>query len=185
MKEKIYFNYAERWNLRFDIDHYHSRKRRKSVATVVIVGMAVSLLFVLPWFWQFKLDNDLIKTEESIVSYSEVAAVLQEFDKLKIDITIMESFLQTIDEQSKNPQIILEQFEKLLPEGTAIGSLSLQPDNSLQIGMTLLGPREVASLWINLRNSGMFEDFYIDYVSFEDQSQSINLTFKLSDKVII
>ncbi len=178
MKERVYFNYAERWKLRFDIEHYHRRKRRKSFAVVVTACLAVTLIFALPWVWQFKLDYDLRKTEESIVSYSEVATVLQELDMLKTEIAIMENFLQTAEDQSKNPRVVLEQVEKLLPEGTTIGSFSLQADNSLQLGMTLLGPPEVASLWINLRNSGLFEDFDIKTVSLVDQTQSINLTLK-------
>lgn len=178
MKERVYFNYAERWRLRFDIEHYHRRKRRKSLAVVVTACITVALLFALPWLWQFKLDYDLLKTEESILSYSEVATVLQELDMLKTEIAIMEDFLQTTEEQSKNPRIVLEQVRELLPEGTTISSFSLQTDNSLQLGMTLLGPPEVASLWINLRNSGLFEDFDIKTVSLVDQTQSINLSLK-------
>lgn len=179
MKDRRYFNYAERWKLRFDTEHYYRKKRRKSLAMVVTACLAIVFVFALPWLWQIKLDNDLRITEEKIVSYSEVANVLQELDRLNKDIAVMEKFLQTTQENSKNPRIVLEQVSKLLPEGTTIGSFSLQADNSLQLGMTLLGPPEVASLWINLRNSGMFEDFDIKSVSLVDESQSINLTLKI------
>ena len=179
MKEKNVFNYAERWKLRFDSDYYHRRKRSKKTAIYITAGIALVILFALPWIWQYKLNSDLTKIQERIIAYNEVQIVLQELDELRTDIGKMEEFLRITEESSKNPRDTLEQLKGLLPEGTEIGAFSLQADYSIQVGMVLLGPPEVAELWVNLVNSGLYEEFDMQTVSLVDQPQSINLTLKL------
>jgi len=144
-----------------------------------IASISIALIFSLPWLWQLKLEHDLRSIEDSIQPYSEVSNILQEFDRLNTDIAIMENFLRDIEDKSKNPRLVMEQVEKLLPEGTTLTLFSLQTDKSLQLELVLPGPPEVARLWVNLRDSGMFEDFYMETVSLVDQPQSINLTLKL------
>ena len=179
MKEKRYFNYTQRWKLRFDDGYYHGKKRRKTMAIMIAASAAVIIIFALPWLWQFKLNYDLKKTEQNIIAYREVATVREELDRLKADISQMENFLHTTEERSKDPKATLEQLVKLLPEGTQVGAFSLQADHSIQVGLVLRGPQEVARLWINIRNSGLYEGFDMQSVSLVDQSQSINLTLKL------
>lgn len=179
MKEKKYFNYNERWKLKFDSEHHYREKRSKTIAFFVTACIAITFLFTLPWIWQYKLSIDLGKTEERIIAYNEVEKVIQEQDRLQADIAKMESFLRTIEDRSKDPRATLEQLEKLLPVGTHVRAFSLLADHSIQIGLVLSGPPEVAKLWVNLRNSGLYEDFDFPSVSLADQSQSIDLTLKL------
>lgn len=179
MKERIYLNYAERWKLRFDKEHYERRRHRKSMALIALASLFVIIIFALPWIWQVKLDYDLKITEEKIESYNEVSLVLQDIDRLQASIASMEQFLQITEDNSKNPRAVLEMITELLPEGTEVNSFALQADNSVQLSMVLTGPPAVAQLWINLRDSGKFEHFDIKTVSLVDQAQNINLTLKI------
>lgn len=179
MKERVQLNFAERWRITFEQDKIRRRQHRVRIAAAVFVALGLLVLGGIPWLWQLKLGLDLTALERSISEYSEVSATLQEIEQLKAEIDRKEAFFNMLEKNSKKPQLVLKKIESLLPPGATIGSFSLQADNSVQISVTLPGPVDTARLWINLCDSGLFEEFDFKTVSLTDRVQSLDLSLKL------
>lgn len=179
MKERTQFNYAQRWQIEHSSHKRAAQKRNKGIVIVTMLSIVTLVILALPWAWQFMLKYRLDTIEKKIVYYQEVAVTLQEIDRLKSEIGGMNSFLDTVQKNSKKPREVLAKITQLLPAGASVTSFSLQADNSVQIGVVLPGPVDLARLWINFRDSGLFTDFDINAVSLTDEVQRLNLTLKL------
>lgn len=179
MKERTQFNYAQRWRLEQNLTKQATRKRKIGILTVVLAGLFVLAILASPWLWQYKLRFDLSTTEKEIGNYQEVAAALQQLDVMQAEVAAMEGFLHTVENSSKDPRDVNAQIRSLLPAGATITSFSLQADYSVQVGLLLPGALDVAQLWMNFRDSGLFEDFDIDDVSLDDGTKNLTLTIKM------
>ncbi|HHV63656.1 MAG TPA: hypothetical protein GXX46_01045 [Peptococcaceae bacterium] len=180
MKERTQLNYAQRWRIEQSGKRQASQKRRLGNIFFAMLLILVILVGVFPWLWQYKLQHDLVKVEGRIKDYHEVEAVLLELERLQAEIAGMESFLRSAEARAKDPQIVLEQITALLPAGTVITSYNLNADYSVQIGLVLPGPVDVAKLWASFRDSGLFVDFDLNSVSLTDEVKTLNLTLKMA-----
>jgi hypothetical protein len=179
MKERIQFNYAQRWKAEQSGRKRMNTKKQKDFLLGGLCGLLAAALLASPWIWQEILHYRLAKIEQSIAVYHEVAATLNEVDGLQAQISGMNSFRQTAGTQSKKPRDVLTKIEKLLPAGATVNTFSLQADNSVQIGLEVKGPTDLAKLWMNFRDSGLFTDFDMKSVSLTDEVQHLSLTLKL------
>lgn len=179
MKERTQFNYAQRWRIEHSKEKRTSKKRKRGILSFVLLSLFGAALLALPWIWQFKLHYQLGKVEERIISYREVADTLGEIEMHKAEIARMDNFIKTAEGRSKNPRAIRTQIDNLLPAGTTVTSFTLQADNSVQLGLVLAGPADVAQLWTKFRDSGLFTDFDLPTVSLTDEVKNLNLTLKI------
>ena len=179
MKERTQFNYAQRWKIEQNLTKQATRKRKKGILTLVLAGLFALAILISPWLWQFKLRFDLSKTEEKISDYQEIAAAIQELESIQAEVAGMEDFLTTVSNSSKDPRSVNTQIRSLLPTGVTMTSFSLQADHSIQVGLVLPGAVDVARVWMNFRDSGLFEDFDLDDVSLADGTQNLSLTLKM------
>lgn len=179
MKERTQFNYAQRWKIEHSSHNRAKRKRNRGILTLTIVSVLVIAVLVSPWVWQSMLHYKLDQVDENIKVYHEVAATVEKIEELKAKEMRLDHFLQTIEENSKNPRRVISEITKLMPQGTIVNSYTLQADNTVQIGLVLLGPIDVAKLWINFRDSGLFVDFDLMNVSLADDKQNLSLTLSL------
>jgi Tfp pilus assembly protein PilN len=179
MKEKKHLNYAHRWKMKLGNDRrtLGGKKRGRIIATVL--SLLLLVLLTLPWTLQLKYKYELKKVEKSIEYYADTAVILQEVEELESKVARMSAFRKIAEEKSKNPQQVLRQINNLLPAQTTVSSFSLQADNSVSLGLALAGPVDVAKLWMNFRDSGLFVDFDLTAVSLTDDVQRLNLTLKL------
>lgn len=179
MKERKQFNYAQRWMLEHSKEKNISKKRKRSIFFLSVLSFLLVAVLASPWLWQIKMSYELKNIEESIKNYNEVANTLKDIEKLNSKVTGMNRFVKTTEEHSKNPRAILSLITELLPAGTSVTSFSLQADKSVQIGIVVPGAVDVAKLWINFRDSGLFVNFDFQTVSLTDNTQNLSLTLKL------
>ncbi|NLI91835.1 MAG: hypothetical protein GX434_06380 [Peptococcaceae bacterium] len=179
MKERAQFNYAQRWRIEQSGNKRLTQKRKKSIFAFTLISFLVVALLASPWVWQFILNYQLDKIEQSITAYHDVAVTMEDVDRLKGEIARMNSFLAISQGKSKKPREVLTQINKLLPTGTTVTSFSLQADNSVQINVDVPGPVDLAKFWMNFRDSGLFTDFDMKTVSLTDEVQHLSLTLKL------
>jgi hypothetical protein len=179
MKERTQFNYAQRWRIEHSGPKRSTQKRARSAIVLTLLSFILFSVLALPWIWQFVLDHNLTKIEERIVYYQEVAVTLENIDRLEKEIEGKNNFLEVVKGRAKDPREVLTQISTLLPTGTTVTSFALQADNSVQIGLVIPGPVDLAKLWINFSNSGMFTGFDLQSVSLVDQAQTHTLTLKM------
>ena len=179
MKERTQFNYAQRWKIEHSREKRTLNKRKRGILSFVLLSLFGAALLALPWVWQLKLHYQLGKVEEKIVSYREVDATLQEIEMYKAEINKMDNFIRTAEGRTKNPKAIRTQIDSLLPAGTTVTFFTLQADNSVQLGLVLAGPGDVAQLWTKFRDSGLFVDFDLTTVSLTDEVKNLDLTLKM------
>jgi len=180
MKERSQFNYAQRWRISNSGNERATQKRIRGFVMFSLIGFLVVGLFAVPWIWQFALRHELEQVEAKIAYYHDVEITLAEIGQLEAQLAQMNNFLGLTAEKSKNPREVITQMRTLLPAGTTITSFSLQADYSVQLGVFLPGPIDLAKLWINLRDSGLFTDFDMNTVSLTDEEKRLNLTLKLN-----
>jgi Tfp pilus assembly protein PilN len=179
MKERKQFNYAHRWKIELGNDKQTLEKKKRRIIIPTVVSLLLVALLILPWTLQLKYKYELEKVEESIEYYAETAVTLGKVEELEAEVARMGTFIKITEEKSKKPRQVLVQINKLLPAGTTVSSFSLQADNSVQLGLVLSSPVDVARLWTNFRDSGLFIDFDIKAVSLTDDVQKLNLNLKL------
>lgn len=179
MKARMQFNYAERWRIAHSVKERAAQKRLRSILLNSLIAVLALGLLTLPWAWQYVLEHKLEKVENQIVYYHEVEVALNDIDRLEGKLSRMSNFLKMTEGNSKNPREVISKIRNLLPEGANITTFALQADNSLQLGVILTGPTDLAKLWINFRDSGLFDDFNLDTVSLRDEVNRLDLTLKL------
>jgi len=179
MKERTQFNYAQRWRIEHSSHKRAAQKRKRGIVVLAMLCIVTVAILALPWAWQFMLKYRLVNIEKQIDYYHEVAVTLEDISRLKGEAARMNSFLEVAQQNSKKPREVLSQVSKLLPAGTTVTSFALQADNSIQIGVVLSGPVDLARLWINFRDSGLFTDFDMNTVSLKNDVQKLNLTLKM------
>jgi type IV pilus assembly protein PilN len=144
-----------------------------------IAGLSlVGLLGSTPWAWEYKLRQDIQRINADIQELNEVDTKVNQLNVLKEQIDKQKQIQQLIS-STRDPGTVLDKLKTLLPVGTLVNSLALSGDNSMIISVTVPGPIDVATLWINLRDSKMFETVDIQTVSLQDQNQTLNLSLKL------
>ena len=179
MKERMQFNYAQRWRIEHSGSKQSTQKQARSAIVLTLFSLILFSVLAFPWIWQFVLDHNLKKTEERIVNYHEVAVTLEKIDRLKKEIEGKNNFLQVVKGKAKDPRDVLSQISTLLPTGITVTSFDLQSDNKVQIELVIPGPVDLAKLWINFLDSEMFTDFDLKSVSLVDQAQTQKVTFKM------
>ena len=178
MKERIAFNYAQRWKIAQQSASRLSGGKRINVP--LLIGFLAIAAFVLsPWIAQYWMQHNLSMIERNISDYEDVAAVTLQVSELQSQVSDMNGFLQTLESKKKDPQGIINQITKLLPAGAELTSFSLEVDNAVQMTVVVDGPVDLAKLWVSFRDSGMFEGFDINSVSLIDEKQTLDLSFTL------
>lgn len=179
MKEKRQLNYAQRWRIELYGSKCIDKINKRKIFALVLFGILFFTLLTLPWVWEYKLKYDIDKAEKSVSLYDEANRIIHEKETLEADLSKFLSFLNAAEKNSKNPKEVFMQIKKLLPAEAKINSFSFQTDYSVQISLILNGPADVADLWVNFRDSGLFVDFDMETVSLIDNNQNLNLTLKL------
>lgn len=178
MQGKLDFNFALRW----EHQRLKDRRQKREFSKIIlwgILGLAmVGFLGSTPWLLEYKLMQDLQSVDLKIQTLNTVDAQVKQRDALKDQIEEKKQ-LQQLIASTQDPAPVLNRLQSLLPEGAFVDSLTLSEENRMVIRVTVSGPIDVAKLWINLRDSQLFEAVDIQTVSLQDQNQTLNLSLKL------
>lgn len=181
MRSKRDFNFALRWEqmLLVKTGAYSQRKRRQRIITLLVGLFILFAGTAWPWLWALKLRNDLAKVNQSIASMSSIESQVQQLDALKASNSSQIDIINQMTKSNVDPQPILNQMAKLFPTGTTINSFSLAADKTLTMTVSVPTPIDLARLWTNLRDSGLFQNFDVKSFSLLDKTQTLNLSLKL------
>lgn len=178
MQEKHDFNFALRWEQQRLKDLRQKREFTKIIRWGILGLAIVGFLGSIPWLWEYKLMQDLQSIDLKIQTLNTLDAEVKQRDDLKDQIEEKKQ-LQELISSTQDPAPVLNRLQSLLPAGSFVDSLTLSEENRMVIRVTVSGPVDVATLWINLRDSQLFEAVDIQTVSLQDQNQTLNLALKL------
>ncbi|MGI5901934.1 MAG: hypothetical protein ACOX7U_05615 [Desulfitobacteriia bacterium] len=175
MKERTQFNFAQRWE-----EEEVSRQRRKGLVTVLV--LLIGIILLAPWIIPFAIDKKLTVIDDRIANYSEFDPLIVQVETLKEQITRLENFIQVVEKNTKNPRTIRAEILKVLPPGIDITSLNLNSDYTIQLGVAVIGPVNLANLWKNFNDSELFSGFDIQTVSLTEEEQNLSFTLKMNNE---
>lgn len=181
MRSKKEFNFALRWEqmLWVKTGGHLQRKRRQRIITLFLGLVILFAGTAWPWMWAYKLQNDLANVNQRIVSLNSIESQVKKLDALKINNSRQIDIIDQMTKSNIDPQPVLSQMAKLFPPGTTINSFSLAADKTLTMSVSVPTPIDLARLWTNLRDSGLFQNVDFKTFSLLDKTQTLNLSLKL------
>lgn len=180
MREKTQFNFALRWQ-QSDPEARRKRQLRQRM-TWGIAGVVVILFCVMaPLAWIFELQLQQNNLQKNILALNSINALSQKANLLVAEVDNQKKVLEVAKVSSHDPQALLEQLSKFLPQGAIISSFSLKEDVvNMKIGLPT--PIDVARLWTSLKDSHLFTDVDLQTLSLADKPQTLNLNLKLAQQ---
>jgi len=180
MREKREFNFALSW----EQVQRKPRSRLLGLERNVFLGIAGTAVLALglaltPWLWEYKLQADLTQINGKISQLSQVDRLWQEVKSLQKQVQNQTDLLSLMQKNSSDPGALWNKLGQYLPPGTVINSFAFESGNTLKLTISVPTPIELAQLWVNLRDSNLFENIDIQTVSLEDKVQTLNLNLKL------
>ncbi|AET66672.1 hypothetical protein Desor_0997 [Desulfosporosinus orientis DSM 765] len=181
MRRKHNFNFALAWKAQLRKESSNGRFYFRTEEIIIFISVLLGLIVIAssPWIWNYKLNLDLTKTNNLILSFKNIDEKVQKLNTLTKQVQNLKSVSELSERSTHDPGPVLEKIRLLLPIGTKIKSFSLQADNSLLLVVSIPTPVDVARLWTSLQNSNLFQNVDIQTISLLDQSQDFNLSLKI------
>jgi Tfp pilus assembly protein PilN len=179
MQEKLQFNFAERWQLKLAKPAEEQKKRNKLMAVGVAGVLFVGGLGIIPWVWEYTLNQDIAKVNNQIQTMKQVDIQVKQLKNLKARVNNQKQLITLMKQSTNDPEPILNKIRALLPTGSLVNSFVLTAEKTINISITVKGPVEVTRLWVNFRDSGMFKNVDMQTVSLQDKAQSVNFILNL------
>lgn len=178
MQERRQLNFAQRWKQGLTKPNKAAYRKLRHVLAGSGLVLAVGLLGSAPWLYHYKLAWDLAVVNQQIQALKDIDEQVQQQETLTSQVAAQRKMLDSMKNQVRNPNEVLELLRRELPVGAVVNSIALNADNTVNVALTLPGPIDVARFWASLDQSQAFEPIDIRTVSLRDQEQSLSLQLK-------
>lgn len=179
MQERIQLNFAQRWKEKLSEPQQAAAQKTRLVMAGVSGVLVIGLIGSLPWAYEYKLASELSLANQKIATLKDIDKQVSERDNLRNQLANQQQVVDLTKKQTRDPNEILDQLRKYLPLGTVVNSFALNADNTVNVSLTLLGPIDVARLWVSINESSMFQPIDIKTIPLQDKTQPLNLALKL------
>lgn len=180
MREKTQFNFALCW-LQNDPEANRKRQLRRRMTWGIAGGIVILFCVMAPLVWMFELQLQQNNLQRKITALNSIKVLSQKASQLGAEVNNQKKVLEVARASTHDPQNLLEQLSKYLPQGAMISSFSLK-DDVVNIKIDLPTPIDVARLWTSLKDSHLFTEVDIQTLSLADKPQTLNLNLKLAQQ---
>jgi len=179
MRKRTQLNFAQRWRAKLKEPKKAAIKRRKLIFAGIAAGLVIVAAGSLPWIYEYRLAKEIEVLNQNIRAMQDLDSLVYQLEYLQGQVEKQEQLLRLVNDQKKDPSVVLNLLQENLPAGSTLESFTLNADNSLEVSITFLSPLDVARFWSVMKDSEHFETEDIDSLSLEDKEQTIGMKFRL------